>query len=149
MQSNSLKGQKPLAVNGRHMLLVEEALSSGERICFCTNNIIIKVGIKSKILILWSTEGMPLHLSYISPLQSSGQTKPGDKWVKLMLRQMHHLFKAAKCVCMCVCMRASLPVEQQFEEVLIELLIIGEHRLIEKINIPQRCNEFHVVEQAR
>lgn len=31
----------------------------------------------------------------------------------------------------------------------MELLIIEEQGLIEKINIPQSCNEFHVEEKAR
>lgn len=31
----------------------------------------------------------------------------------------------------------------------MELLIIEEQGLIEKINIPWSCNEFHVEEQAR
>lgn len=31
---------------------------------------------------------------------------------------------------------------------MLELLIIVEQGLIEKINIPQRCNEFHVEQQA-
>lgn len=53
------------------------------------------------------------------------------------------------CTSVCVSVNASLPAGQSFGAVLMELLIIEEQGLIEKINIPQSCNEFHVEEQAR
>lgn len=43
---------------------------------------------------------------------------------------------------------ASLPVGQWFVAVLMELLIIEEQGLIEKINISWICNELHVEQQA-
>lgn len=43
---------------------------------------------------------------------------------------------------------ASVPVGQLFVAVLMELLIIEEQGLIEKINISWICNEGHVEQQA-
>lgn len=60
-----------------------------------------------------------------------------------------YLKQRSESVCALVCVNASLPKRQSFRAVLIELLIIEEHGLIEKINIPERCNEFHVEEEAR
>lgn len=61
------------------------------------------------------------------------------------------LYVTAKCNWKqeCVCLFVSAPAGQRFVAVLMELLIMEEQGLIEKINIPWRCNEFHVEEQAR